>query len=143
MSNFNYPATLIKQEEGGYLVQFTDFPEAITQGETKEEALAEAIDCLEEAIANRIEMKLDIPAPSRHKKTDYIVSLHTTFAAKTALYLAMREQKLSNTLLAKKLNCDEKEVRRLLDPHFNSKLPRIEQALHMLGKKLQLEVVSC
>ena len=53
MSNFNYPATLTEQEEGGYLVQFTDFPEAITQGETKEDALAEAIDCLEEAIANR------------------------------------------------------------------------------------------
>jgi antitoxin HicB len=54
----------------------------------------------------------------------------------------MREQKLNNTLLAKKLNCDEKEVRRLLDPHYNSKLPRIEQALLVLGKRLQIEVVS-
>ena len=141
-NQFNYPATLTKQKEGGYLVQFPDFPEAITQGDNIDNALSEAIDCLEEAVANRIEMKLDIPVSSRLKKKQYNISLHTTFAAKTALYLAMREQKFNNTLLAKKLNCDEKEVRRLLDPHYNSKLPRIEQALHILGKRIQLEVVS-
>ena len=87
-------------------------------------------------------MKLDIPIPSSFKKNQYNISLHTIFAAKTALYLAMREHKFTNVSLAKKLNCDEKEVRRLLDPHYNSKLPRIEEALHILGKRLQLEVVS-
>ncbi len=143
MSNqFNYPVTLIKQKEGGYTVCFKDIPEAITQGNTLEDALNEALDCLEEAIANRIEMKLDIPAPSHIKKNQHCVSLHTTFAAKTALYLTMREERLTNISLAKKLNCDEKEVRRLLDPHYNSKLPRIEQALQMLGKRLQIEVVA-
>src|SRR5207253_193872 len=133
--------SITKQKFGGYLVKFKDFPEAITQGETLENALIEATDCLEEAIANRIEMKLDIPAPSQLKKNQYAIILHTTFAAKTALYLAMRERKLNNIVLAKKLNCDEKEIRRLLDPHYNSKLPRIEQALEILGKRLQIEVV--
>ncbi len=143
INQFNYPAILTKQEEGGYLVRFPDFPEAITQGNTKEQALIEAADCLEEAIANRIEMKLDIPTPSHLKKGQHLVLLHTTFAAKTALYLAMREQQWTNTLLAKKLNCDEKEVRRLLNPHYNSKLPRIEEALQILGKRLRIEIVSC
>lgn len=142
INQFSYPATLAKQKEGGYLVQFINFPEAITQGNTIEDALVEATDCLEEAIANRIEMKLEIPAPHQAKKNQYNITLHAIFAAKTALYLTMREQKLSNTLLAKKMNCDEKEVRRLLDPHYNSKLPRIEQALFVLGKKLQIELVS-
>lgn len=141
-NQFNYPATLTKQSEGGYLVQFPDFPEAITQGETIADALTEAIDCLEEAIANRIEMKLDIPSPRQLKKSQHSVSLHATFAAKTALYLTMREKKLTNTFLANKLNCDEKEVRRLLDPHYNSKLPRIEQALFVLGKRLLIEVIE-
>src|SRR5438552_2394955 len=100
------------------------------------------MDCLEEAIAHRIAKKLDIPAPSQRKRCRY-VSLPTTFAAKTALYLAMKEKKLSNTSLAKKLDCDEKEVRRLLDPHYNSKLPRIEEALLVLGKRLEVHVVSC
>lgn len=141
MNQFCYPVKLTKQKEGGYLVQFPDLPEAITQGDNMEDALNEALDCLEEAIAYRIISKLDIPAPSQKKKSKYI-SLSTTFAAKLALYLAMKETKISNILLAKKLHCDEKEVRRLLDPHYRSKLPRIEQALNQLGKKLQVQIVS-
>ena len=139
---FAYPVTLTKQKEGGYLVRFPDLPEAITQGETIENALNEAVDCMEEAIAHRISKKLSIPTPSQRKRCHY-VALTTTFAAKTALYLAMQEKKLSNTSLAKKLDCDEKEIRRLLDPHYHSKLPRIEEALHTLGKKLEVRVVSC
>ena len=136
MNQFNYPAILTKQKDGGYLVSFPDFPEAITQGDTLENTLIEATDCLEEAIANRIEMKWDIPLPSTVKKNQYLIPLHTTFIAKAALYLTLREQKVSNTSLAKKLYCDEKEVRRLLDPHYPSKLPRIEEALFILGKRL-------
>src|SRR5438046_1797020 len=127
MSNqFIYPASFRKLKEGGYLIRFIDFPEAITQSKIRKDALNEAIDCLEEAIANSIEMKLDIPLPSPLKKYQYNIPLHAIFVAKIALYLAMQEQKLTNTLLAKKLHCDEKEIRRLLDPHYNSKLPRLE-----------------
>ncbi|HSW69390.1 MAG TPA: type II toxin-antitoxin system HicB family antitoxin [Gammaproteobacteria bacterium] len=140
-NQFSYPVKLTKQKEGGYLVQFPDLPEAITQGDDIEDALNQAEDCLEEAIAYRIISKLDVPVPSQKKKNKY-VSLSTTFAAKLALYQAMKEIEMTNILLAKKLNCDEKEVRRLLDPHYRSKLPRIEQALNKLGKKLQVQVVS-
>jgi len=38
--------------------------------------------------------------------------------------------------LARQLGIDEKEVRRLLDPHYASKLPRIAQAIQLLGKRL-------
>ena len=66
--HFNYPVNLIKQPEGGYVVTFPDFSEAITQGDTVDDALQEASDCLEEAVANRMAMKLDIPNPKRTKK---------------------------------------------------------------------------
>jgi antitoxin HicB len=142
IDQYSYPAKLIKQKEGGFLVQFVNFPEAITQGDTLEDALNEAADCLEEAIANRIEMKLDIPKPSQIKRGQHDISLHATFAAKIALYSIMRAKKLTNTSLAKKLHCDEKEIRRLLDPYYNSKLQSIEQALYVLGKKIHIAVVS-
>ena len=87
-------------------------------------------------------MKLNIPAPRAFKKRHYCIPLHAIFAAKIALYEAMREQQYTNTLLAKKLSCDEKEVRRLPDPHYNSTMPRIEEALYILGKRLQIEVIS-
>ena len=138
MNIFTYPIELTEQPEGGYLVLFPDLPEAITQGESKEEALEEAIDCLEEAVANRIEMKLDIPYGSKIETHQNCVSLSATLAAKAALYLTIKKEKLTNTKLAQKINCDEKEIRRLLDPHFKSKIPRIEQVLHQLGQKLEI-----
>jgi antitoxin HicB len=56
--------------------------------------------------------------------------------AKAALYVAMREAGISKLQLAKRLDVDEKEVRRLLDPHYGSKLPRIAQAIQVLGQRL-------
>lgn len=137
---FVYPAKLIKQPEGGFTVTFPDLPEAITQGETQIEALNEATDCLEEAIANRMEMKLPIPVPSLIKRNQHPINLSTTLAAKTALYVAMQEQHLTKVSLARKLECDEKEVRRLLDPHYSSKLPGIERALNILGYRLGIQL---
>ena len=48
----------------------------------------------------------------------------------------MREARITKTELARRLGCDEKEVRRLLDPRHPSKLPRIPEALVALGKQL-------
>jgi len=140
-TEFTYPVKLKKQAEGGYLVTFHGLPEAITQAETVEGALLEASDCLEEAIANRMAMKLAIPRPSK-VRSRYKVSLHATLAAKAALYTTMREKHLNNVTLAKQLQCDEKEVRRLIDPHYLSKLPRIEAVLEKLGKRLEVSVRS-
>jgi antitoxin HicB len=140
---FNYPVKLELQEEGGYLVQFPDFPEAITQGESIEDALEQAQDCLDEAIANRIVMQLEIPKASMRRKNQYEIMLNATMSAKTALYLAIRSQHLTKSALAKKLGCDEKEIRRLVDPYYHgSKLPRIEHALNMLGQQLVVGVTD-
>jgi antitoxin HicB len=57
-------------------------------------------------------------------------------AAKAALYLAMRDSKITRTELARRLMCDEKEVRRMLDPRHATKLATIARALQILGKRL-------
>jgi len=61
-------------------------------------------------------------------------------AAKAALYLAMRQAGVTNVQLAEKLGCDEREIRRMLDPRHATKLPRIKEALAVLGKRLVLGV---
>jgi len=62
MQSFVYPASLKPdKDDGGFIVRFVDLPEAITQGDDKEDALREAADCLEESIANRIAMDLLLP----------------------------------------------------------------------------------
>jgi antitoxin HicB len=136
MQSFLYPVTLIAQDEGGFVVNFPDMPEAITQGEDVGDALREASDCLEEAVANRIAMGLPIPKPSPIMTECHPVPLPAQMAAKAALYTAMGQAGISKMELARRLRCDEKEVRRLLDPRHPSKLPRIEAALAAVGRKL-------
>jgi antitoxin HicB len=143
MRDFNYPVTLTRQRrEGGYVVTFADIPEAITQGDDRRDALLQAADALEEAIAGRIRRGEDVPVPSRPKRGQALVAIPAPMAAKAALYLALGEARLSNLSFAARLGCDEKEVRRLLDPHHPSKLPRIAAALAALGKRLELRLVE-
>jgi predicted RNase H-like HicB family nuclease len=51
---FEYPANVEPDGGGFFLVTFPDFPEAATDARSRERALAEAVDCLEEAVAGRI-----------------------------------------------------------------------------------------
>lgn len=140
---FAYPVVLTPDEaDGGFVVTFPDVPEAITQGDDTASALEEAADALEEAIAGRIRRGDPIPAPSPGGETQPRVPVPALTAAKAALYLALRESGISKSELAARLGCDEKEVRRLLDPHHPSKLPRIERALSALGKSLSVRLVD-
>lgn len=118
------------------MVRFIDLPEAITSGADRQDALMQAADCLEEGIAGRITDGLEIPQPSALRRSQVLVTVPAPTAAKAALYLAMREAKITNTELARRLGCNEKEVRRMLDPRHPTKLPRIQQALEALGKHL-------
>ena len=137
MRSLAYPATLTPDREaGGFTVTFPDLPEAITQGEDRLDTLEQAADCLEEAIAGRIRRGDEIPAPSTTKAHQEVVPVPPLMAAKAALYLTMREARMSNVKLAKQLGCDEKDVRRLLDPRHNSRITALQAALAVLGKKM-------
>lgn len=143
MEQFVYPASLTSDvKDGGFVVTFVDLPEAITQGETQAEALREAADCLEEAIANRIVTGLSIPPPSRLEAGQHAIPVAALTAAKAALYIALQEAQITEAELAKRLQCEEKVVRRLLDPRHPSKLPRIESALAAIGHHLIISVQS-
>ncbi|MES1239996.1 MAG: type II toxin-antitoxin system HicB family antitoxin [Acidobacteriota bacterium] len=138
---FAYPATLTPDEtDGGFVVTFQDVPEAVTQGEDLAGALAEASDALEEAIAGRIRRGDLIPEPSEAGPAQPLIPVPALTAAKAALYLALLEAGITKSELAERLHCDEKEVRRLLDPTHLSKLPRIQAALALLGKKITVRI---
>jgi antitoxin HicB len=80
MRQFTYPVKVTRdRKDGGYVVTCRDLPEAITQGESIDEALAEAMDALEEAIAGRIDDGRQIPAPSAAKRGERVVSVRSQF----------------------------------------------------------------
>jgi len=70
------------------------------------------------------------------KRGQHAVIVPAQTAAKAALSIAIKAAGITKTELAKRLECDEKEVRRLLDPRHPSKLPRIEAALSAVGQSL-------
>ena len=141
MRQFTYAVKLTPdRRDGGYVVTCRDLPEVITQGDTVAEAVAEAADALEEAVAGRIDDKRDIPMPTAKKHGERSVSVPPSMALKAAVYLAVRDAGISNSELARRLRLDEKEARRILDPHHPTKLPRIEAALAALGRHVRLEL---
>src|SRR5260370_15499577 len=58
------PYELLPQPEGGFTVTFPDVPEAITQGETEEEAAAMAEDALVTALSFYTDNAQRLPPPS-------------------------------------------------------------------------------
>ena len=141
MRQFTYAVKLAPdKKDGGFVVTCRDLPEAITQGENIEDALNEAADCLEEAIAARVSDGRDIPMPSVAKRGERPVSVPPSMALKAAVYLAVREAGVSNSELARRMQLDEKEARRILDPYHPTKLPRIEAALAVLGRHVELSL---
>lgn len=141
MRPFAYPVILTPdRKEGGYVVTCRDLPESITQGDTIADALEQAEGALEAAIEARIEDGLDIPSPTRLRRGERIASVPVATALKAALYLEMREKRVSKSQLARKLGVNEKEARRILDPHHATKVPTLERALAVLGKRITVEI---
>jgi antitoxin HicB len=138
---FLYPAILTPDtEHGGFVVTFPSVPEAVTQGHRVPEALDQAADCLDEAIAGRIRRHEPIPEASAVGPDQYAISLSISTGLKAALYLALQQAKITQSELAAHLHCDEQEVTRLLDPRRTANLSRLESALKALGYQLVLEM---
>lgn len=136
MDQFQYAVKLSPSDDGGFVVSCRDLPQLITQGENAEHALSEAVDAMDEVFAAYMLGGLIFPAPSRLRRGEHWVSPPAETMAKAALFVAMKETGISKVQLAKRLGVDEKEVRRLLDPHYGSKLPRIAQAVAVLNRRL-------
>lgn len=136
---FTYPAVLTTDDNDTVLVQFPDFPEAITFGEDKQDALFRAVGALEEAIAARMDDKEAIPAPSSLKRRSG-VSLPALTSAKVRLYQIMMELGVRKAELARRLGWHAPQVDRLLNLNHASRLDQIEAALSVLGKKLNLDI---
>lgn len=69
-----YPARFTPAEEGGYVVTFRDVPEAITQGDTLEEAMLMASDALVSALECYTETGRQLPIASAKEQGELLVS---------------------------------------------------------------------
>jgi antitoxin HicB len=138
--DFVYPAVLRRESGGALTVTFPDFPEAITSGTNRADALTQAADCLQEAIAGRMVRKENVPSASRPKHGYVAVRVALYLAPKLALYLAMRAKHVNNSQLAGRLGVTETVVRRMLNPKHDTKPEKLQEALESLGKRVLVAV---
>ena len=111
-----YPAALTPDPDGGFTVTFRDVPEAITEGDSREEAVLRAEDALESALAMYIAAREPLPLE------------------------AMREQGVGRAELARRLRWHLPQVTRLLDLRHASRMEHVEAALAALGLRLIVDV---
>jgi antitoxin HicB len=136
-----FPVQLSKEPAGGYTVTFPDIPEAITCGESVEDALYHAKDALESAMDFYLDDKRTVPAPSKPKRGQYVVELPASVTAKVLLLNEMSSQKVRPSELAQRLKMTRQEVNRLIDRRHKSKIDGIADALKALGKSMEIRVV--
>lgn len=136
-----YPAKLAP-EDGGFVVTFRDIPEAITQGDTREEAIAMAADALATAMEFYFEDGKQVPLPSSARRDEVGISLPTGYSAKVLLLNQMLAQKVTPAELARKLGTSPQVVNRLVNLSHATKVDAIAEALSALGKRLELSVVD-
>jgi antitoxin HicB len=136
-----YPAKFTPDRTaGGFVVTFPDVPEAITQGDTIEEAMAMASEALELALTFYTEKWADLPAPGSPKRGMRMVRVPALSEAKFGLYSALRAAGVRKIELARRLKCSPSQVDRLLDISHHSKLDQMEAAFAAIGKRLAIEI---
>ena len=140
MVDLNYPAHLEPAEEGGFVVTFPDVPEAITQGEDKDEALLRGVDALETALSFYTDARRDLPQASKVKRGQRAVRPSALACIKLAIYQTMRDQGVKKSELARRLGWHMPQVDRLLDLNHASRLDQAEAALGSLGHRLEVSV---
>ena len=140
MSAFPYPAKFTAGSDGRVLVEFINLPRVATDGKDDHEAMEEAMDALGSELSIRLSRREGIPAPSAAKRGQRLVPVPLWLAPKLALCLAMRDQEVSKSELARRLGVHERVIRRMLDPEHATKAEKIQAALAALGKQMTVEV---
>jgi len=135
-----YPARF-EPDDGGFVITFRDIPEAITQGDTLEEARAMAADALLTAMDFYFEDKRPVPLPSKAKKDEELVALPASVSAKILLLSEMLKQKITPAELARRLHTRSQDVNRIVTLNHATKIDTIAAALAAMGKQLEIGVI--
>jgi antitoxin HicB len=132
-----YPVDVL-EEPDGITITCPDVPGMVTGGwgdlaanlEAARDALALALDWFVED-----GQPLPIPSPADGRP---VVDVPLLAAAKLALHQAKLAAGLSNMGIARLLDIDEREVRRMLDVTHNTRISQIEAALRALNGRAVL-----
>jgi antitoxin HicB len=133
-----YPVVIEKDGDSSYTVSFPDIPEAISCGDTYDDALSEAADALITAFEFYFEDARQIPEPS--EITGDYVPVPTSVWAKVLVLNTMVSQEIKQTEVAKLAGITKQEMQRITDLGHNTKIDKLAAVLEAMGKQLTLTV---
>ncbi|MBF1996666.1 type II toxin-antitoxin system HicB family antitoxin [Serratia symbiotica] len=133
-----YPVKF-EHDETGWCVSFPDIPEALTGGDTREEAIEMAQDALVTAFDFYFEDRRPVPMPSANGEE--FIDVPASVAAKVLLLNAMIATGTTPAQLARRLGTRPQEVNRIVTLNHATKIDTIEAALKALGKRLEITVL--
>ncbi|MDO4704740.1 MAG: type II toxin-antitoxin system HicB family antitoxin [Comamonadaceae bacterium] len=134
-----YPVFFEKDPENGYLVSFRDIPEAISCGETLDEAREMALDALVTAMDFYFEDRRMVPPPSEPIEGEELITLPESVAVKVQLLNARLREQVRPVDLAQRMGIKRQEVNRILDLHHKTKIDTLSAAFAALGYKLEIK----
>jgi antitoxin HicB len=137
---FGYRYSLERQSNGWWLVRFPGIPEALTEGETKEEARTNAVDCVIAALEGYMKAGKPLPRAGTGFSGPNRAVLPSLVTAKLAVYETMRAHGWSKVRLARELDMSENSVRRLLDLHHSSHMWIVDKALTKMNTELPIDL---
>lgn len=136
-----YPVRLEPDDNDTCLVTSPDFPELVTFGDDRDDAIGHAVDALEEAIAARIHDGDDVPSPSTGEDVAILPALTE---AKVILYQEMRRQGIGKAELVYQL-CrlpSLADVDCVLDIGHRSNVDLMDAALRLVGRRMTVAALT-
>jgi antitoxin HicB len=129
-----YPAHITHEpSDNRFTVQFLDLEEAITEGESLEEARFNASEVLTLTLESRMDEKIEIPFPSDSKDADLIAP---SARVQAALLIHFAKGGHTTSELARILETSWPAAARLENPHHWPSLKQLERAAIALGQRL-------
>ncbi len=132
-----FPARIEQDEKGMFFVQFINLEEAITDGETLEEALFNAQEVLTLTIESRLDEGIEISPPMK-VTGDNIHYIAPAARVQAALLVHHARGNRSMADLARALGTSWPAAKRLENPRHSSTLKALDKAAAALGKRLIL-----
>ncbi|GAB3298155.1 type II toxin-antitoxin system HicB family antitoxin [Pseudidiomarina andamanensis] len=133
-----YPVSIEKDGQT-FMARFVDIPEALTCGDTYEEALQEAQDALLTAFEFYFEDQRPVPMPSPLEDRAY-VTVPASVWAKVLLLNTMLTERVTQAELAKRIGSRKQEMQRIINLGHNTKIDTLNKALEAMGKHLNISV---
>ena len=129
----NYTTKLIKEKDGDYSVSFPDLDGCFTQGDTLEEALANAKEAMELTLEDVFDGE---PLPScktaeNQKKGLYRIDVAPEHAI--ALQVAAASGKVPQATVAREMGMTKQAYQRLEDPKANLSVKMLKRIAESMG----------